>query len=227
MKKIDFNHWFIKDNKLEVSLLNLFASIEITKNDQNVFYKLRVSDQDMETAMFNFYTLEDAVSFIEDKIRRCRSTEEVINMYQDMHINKDFHGLDEVIGNTANHKIVLLPEDIDRAIIDYFGENKNYRVSVKEELTINGNEPKIKFYLIEHIEYDGIKKDIKTLLTEGDLKNAFKNYLRDLNYNLESFKYIGGIHRVGYYFDEDTPYFEGVELLVKEKDKVLQKKNNN
>ena len=197
MKKIDFNHWFIKDNKLEVSLLNLFASIEITKNDQNVFYKLRVSDQD------------------------------IINMYQDMHINKDFHGLDEVIGNTANHKIVLLPEDIDRAIIDYFGENKNYRVSVKEELTINGNEPKIKFYLIEHIEYDGIKKDIKTLLTEGDLKNAFKNYLRDLNYNLESFKYIGGIHRVGYYFDEDTPYFEGVELLVKEKDKVLQKKNNN
>ena len=221
MKKIGLNHWFIKDNKLEVSLLNLFVSIEITKNNQNVFYRLRVTDQDMETVMFNFYSLEEVVSFVEDRIRKCHNTEEVIDIYQDMHENKGFHKFEEAIN--SNNKIILFPEDVDGAIIDYFGRDKNYRVSVKEELTIAGNEPNIKFYLIEHLQYDGIKKDITILLTEGDLKKVFKDYLSDLNYELASFKYIGGIHKTGYFVDEDTPYFEGIELLVKEKDKVLKK----
>ena len=36
-----------------------------------------------------------------------------------------------------------------------------------------------------------------------------------------SFKYIGGIRRVGYFLDEDAPYYSGIQLIVREKSKKL------
>ena len=55
------------------------------------------------------------------------------------------------------------------------------------------------------------------MLTEDDLRRVLSHYADSFNYDLEDYKYIGGIHRVGYYFSEDTPHYDGIKLFVKEK----------
>ena len=96
---------------------------------------------------------------------------------------------------------------------------------LNQELSIERDQPKIDFYLIEHLRYGDVEEIAKTKLTNGDLYKAFKYYFEDLDYDVKGFKYIGGIHRVGYYFDEDTPHYDGVrlEVIEKEKEKVLNR----
>ena len=118
--------------------------------------------------------------------------------------------------NNNTSAINLTPEEVDQAIVDYFEEIKDYRVSVKEELSLHQDKLDLKFYLIEHLDHDKIEKK---LLTEEDLKNALNNYISFYNYELLDFKYIGGIHRTGYYFDKDTPHYDGIKLIVKTKNK--------
>ena len=50
--------------------------------------------------------------------------------------------------------------------------------------------------------------------------------------DLEEFKYLGGVRREGYYQGEETPYFDGIEMQTKEKEKgqkltLTEKKDNN
>lgn len=111
MKKLELNHWFIKDDKLEISLLNLFASIEIAENNQNFFFRLLVIDQNRKTAIFNFFTLEEAVSFVEDKIKKCRNNEEVIYLYQNIYEDKKFFKFEESINDEKESKILYKKEN--------------------------------------------------------------------------------------------------------------------
>ena len=65
----------------------------------------------------------------------------------------------------------------------------------------------------------------RILLTKEDIKEALDYYVNNNNHDLIDFKYVGGVHRVGYCFDEDTPYYNGIVLTIKErkKDKTLCK----
>ena len=113
-------------------------------------------------------------------------------------------------------------QKVNNIIVNYFGNGKNYLVSTEYDLGIIGHEPKIYYYLIEHLDYDGKKRDNRIYLTEHDLKTAFNDYLSSSNYELVDFKYIGGIHHTGYYINNDMPYYEGIKLNVKEREKPYQ-----
>ena len=114
-------------------------------------------------------------------------------------------------------KIFLKEEKIYDAIIDYCSIGNKNELSVEKSLYIYDDEIVLDFYLLETIEKDKIRWTSKYALTKLDLKDAFNYYLEKRGYELDNFKYVGGIRRVGYYIDDDTPMFEGIELAVKEK----------
>lgn len=64
---------------------------------------------------------------------------------------------------------------------------------------------------------------IRRLLTEDYIKEVLTAYVDTPKETLNSFQYVGGIHHVGLYVDEDTPFFEGVMIYLKQKEKPFQK----
>ena len=89
-----------------------------------------------------------------------------------------------------NIVIDLNPNEVNIALLTYF---KKTNVNIKYELTLNNDNLNIIFYLD-----DGINKEI---ISYQDLENALKNYIYRNDYEFKEFKYIGGIHKTGYYFD--------------------------
>ena len=225
MNRIGLNHWYLEGNELSISLLNFYVEINILKNNQFIYFQTKVKDNEEKELTYNFYAIEDAISFTEKVVANCQNTKEVLVRYGEMFENDKFKSPDLKKKKEEESKIILTPDEVDQAIIGYFSEGKEYKVSIQEELLLNQDQLDLKFYLIEYLDYDGIKKDVKTMLTNGDLKKALNHYINFYNYELVDFKYIGGIHRVGYYFDEDTPHYDGIELKVvpKVKEKMLSK----
>lgn len=214
MTRINLNHWFVKDNNLSISLMRFHVEIKTKKSQNNIYYSLKVINSNREEQTLDFYTLEEAIAFTETIINKSENINEIINEYQKQNEEKEEYA-----------KITLTKEEIDEAIISHFGSEKDFRVSCKEEVTLENGIPKVYFYLTEH---DGRTVETPVLLTNGDLRNVFENYISFYGYELIDFKYIGGIHHVGYYFHEDTPHFDGIELSVKKKEKEnkLTYKNN-
>ena len=216
MSRIELNHWYVRNNELSISLISFYTRIEILENNQTIYYRLYVKGNDNKELTFNFYTIEDAISFTEQIIAKSHDINEVLEKYIIKFENEKLNNSYSNQSNNNTSAINLTPEEVDQAIVDYFEEIKDYRVSVKEELSLHQDKLDLKFYLIEHLDHDKIEKK---LLTEEDLKNALNNYISFYNYKLLDFKYIGGIHRTGYYFDKDTPHYDGIKLIVKTKNK--------
>lgn len=218
MKNINLSNWSVSVNIATVSLPSLHSKVSILKNTEFIYFQLTVTDSNMEILTFNFNTLEDVIMFTEDVVYKCSSKEEVLDKYQQMYKEGLFR-LPGGIKTPKRNTITLTPDEVDQAIIEYFGSGKSYRISVKEKVYLDFHgQQQISFYLTEHLDYDGIKKDIGYMLTEDCIKNALSAYVEFYGYELVDFKYVGGIHKVGYYFDEDTPYYEGIMLNVKQKD---------
>ena len=213
MDIIKSSNWFVIENSLTISLKKYFVYIDIKTNGCDISFQLKVIDNNNEQVIFSFETLEEAIVFTEDTISKCDNLYEIIEKYKEYYNRNKNNNIEE-----KSNKIILTPNEVDQALFEHFSEGKDYQISIKEDLTIENNNPKISFYLIEHIDKD---KEVSTLLTNEDLKNALNDYISFYNYKLIDFKYIGGIHKVGYYFDNDTPYYEGIELKVKKLDKRL------
>ncbi len=212
MAKINKTHWFINNNELSISLLRFHVEINFIDNDNTV--KIKIKDNNEEYISLTVNSLEEAISFTENVIIKCKNKEEIIDNYKNTFENND-------VKKINNNKIVLTPDEVDTALIEHFGANKNYRMSIREKLTMKDNQLDIVFYLTEHLNNDGKAYHHEIRLKEEDVKEALNNYINYYNYELEDYKYIGGIHRVGYYFDEDTPHYDGIQLKVKEKSKKL------
>ncbi len=193
MERINLNHWSVRENNLLISLMRFCVNIEI--NNKNI--KLTVINGDRQELLFNFNNLEEAIVFTENIINNSKTLEEISDKYNEL------YKIDE---KESDNKIILTPDEVEEAIISYFREGKDYRISLKEKLSIEKGKPKISYYLIEHLDYNGMKETYNTLLTDGDIRNALDFYISFYNYELIDFKYIGGVHRVGYYYDEEKDH---------------------
>jgi hypothetical protein len=231
MGLIKGNNWYYKGNELSRSLRRFYNKIELKQNGRVNYFELQVINGELDTLVFNFYNLGDAISFVENVIDKCQTFEEIISKYQELCANNQLENPQlEINQELKDTKMTLTEEQVAEAIARCFGEGKNYNVSVSKELgtDFNGN-PTIRYYLIEHLDYEEIKRDNRILLTNADIKRAIEYYLNDLNYDVIGFKYIGGVHRIGYFFDEETPYYEGVEVELREKEKpyrLIKKRDN-
>ena len=131
----------------------------------------------------------------------------------------------------------VIQTDIDRnsflhLLSDYFSKKNDKKIDVKMDLTLE-------YKKIDNIDnyYDSIiksdffyveeSKHERTYLNKNDLEEALSYYVNQKDCLFDSFKYVGGIRHVGYYVDEDTPYFEGIRVFLKEKNdikKMIKKK---
>ena len=212
MGKLNLNNWYVKDNTLSIELKDFIVNVNVINEENKIL--VRVKDKLNNIVELDFDTLGEAIFYTENIINASKSKEEIELEYKKRFNKKEDKSI----------KIDLTPNEVDQAILEYFDTLNDYNVTVEEELSIIDNHPDIKFYIKEYIDYEDIKKDIKTLVSEEELKKALNEYISIYNYELLNFKYIGGIHRVGYFFDEDKPYYDGIQLNVKKKTKILTKK---
>ena len=131
----------------------------------------------------------------------------------------------------------VIQTDIDRnsflhLLSDYFSKKNDKKTDVKMDLTLEYKKIdnidkyydsiiKIDFFYIEESNHKRI------YLNKNDLEEALSYYVNQKDCLFDSFKYVGGIRHVGYYVDEDTPYFEGIRVFLKEKNdikKMIKKK---
>ena len=96
MKSLELNRWYAGEDEICISLLRYYVDITICKNDEFIFYRLRVIDEDRKELIFNFYSLEDAVRFTEDTINKCITSEEIINSYDKQFKNNKFKSIKKV-----------------------------------------------------------------------------------------------------------------------------------
>ena len=175
----------------------------------------------METVTFCFYALEDVVSFTEDIMENCKTIKEVVDKYQMMFYTNQFR-LPGGIKPPKKNTIPLMPDEVDQAIIEHFGEGKNYRVSVKEELYVDyQGKLRVGFLLTEHLDYNDTKKNISYMLTETDVRNALDDYISQYGYELQDYKIKTGISE-----RNQKPTYEGIDLIVNQKKKSPQKKKS-
>ena len=218
MKRIEQDHWYIHDNKMTISLSHNCVNIDIKTDGEFVVYTLEVVDEKQEKIHFDFYSLEKAITFAEEVVSICWTNKEVKERYEKLcekkalaakptNRNKIVHA-----GNT----ISLDEDEVMDAIGEFFGEGRENGIEVIKELSLEDNQPKVTFYLVE----DYLQEYTKTKLSEGDLSRAFSHYLIGSRYDLDSFKYIGGVREIGYGTEPYQPYFEGIELKVKPKEKT-------
>ena len=213
--------WFIKRNRVSASLMHFAVSIDFCHNGENLYFPLKVYSDGKELLTFNFYTFEDAVGFTNNVINKKETVEEILETYQEMFSENIFDNPNEerVKGNS----ITLTPDEVDQAIVEYFGSGKEYPVSCKEELIMGKNGVDVVFYLVEHTRINGVRRDEATRLTKGDLMNALGAYIDFYGYELLDFS-LNEIHRAGYFTDDGVPYYKGIDLKVRKKEKSLRLK---
>ena len=221
MEEFGKTRWFIKGNEISASLMHWYVSIDLSMNSNNCCIPLEIYSDGQKLLKLSFKTFEEAVGFTNNVVDKAWELQEIKDSYQEL------YGIVVEDEEEKTSEKDLTPTEVDQAILRYFGEGKNYRISLIENIVnVNGNLD-MEFYLIEHIDDNGNKETNHIRLTRGDLKNALNAYVELDGFELVDFAYIGGIHHVGYFIDEDTPHYDGIHLdIKKKKNKGLELKRN-
>ena len=120
-----------------------------------------------------------------------------------------------------NYKDITTKELLN-ILSDYYSPIYRRNIVMNKNILISNNDDlKLQIYFEHYTPYG--KMQI-IYLSELDIKTCLSKYANMLGYSLDSYKYLGGIRHVGYFTDEDTPYFEGIRLYLKEKNKVKVRK---
>ncbi len=222
MKYIHLDHWVVRDNSFSISLMNLHASIKILNQDGTFLFPIVVVDREMNTSVVNFYSLEEAITFVEDVIRTCRSRKAVLEKYHEM-LDSGLIGLPDR-ETSCTSSIPLTVCQVDSAIVQYFS-NIDGELSVKRELYVDNNgKPQVRFFIIKY--FDSINKEIQTEVTSDDVREALKIYVQNFyNYELKDLSINGGVIKMN--DDEDQVYYDGVNAIVINNKKNKQKTRKN
>ena len=127
-------------------------------------------------------------------------------------------------------KMYLSEGEVNKALINYFSQFIDGKLEISKYIFMGADRLHIGFSLLVRDENKNLIEKIR--ITEDKLREALIFYLNDTNKDLEEFKYLGGVRREGYYQGEETPYFDGIEMQTKEKEKgqkltLTEKKDNN
>ena len=79
--RIEKNHWFIDEHGMSISLMRFYVDIRISRNDNFIFYHLDVYSKGKIDLTFNFYSLEDAVTFTEQEIDKSIDKKDILKRY--------------------------------------------------------------------------------------------------------------------------------------------------
>ena len=79
--KLKLNHWFVKENSLVISLMNFYIEINMVNNGLSCL--LYIKDNDGNDMDLEFNSIEEAVSFTEEKIykEKAMNNSDVVTLY--------------------------------------------------------------------------------------------------------------------------------------------------
>lgn len=88
MRRVILNHWLVDKNELQISLMNFYVTIKPYVDNDVLYYRLHVVDNNNDNKTYYFSKIEDAISFTEDDINNCYSFDDVKESYQVRYNNK-------------------------------------------------------------------------------------------------------------------------------------------
>ena len=88
MERISLNHWFIKENTLNISLMRFYVKIEMVDVGNEKVCALKVYDENREELLFRFNNLEEAIFFTENSISMAQNFYEIIDEYNEAYKSK-------------------------------------------------------------------------------------------------------------------------------------------
>ena len=215
MSRINKSHWFINENDLTISLMRFHVKIQLKQAKERIIVQLIITDQEQKNLSFHFNTLEEAITFTERIIDKSANNQEIIDKYMEFQEKKEKNFLSSQ-GEKKEFTIKLSPLEVEEAIVNYFGSGKNYKISIQEDVQLSNNKWQIYFYLTEHLNYDGMNKEHKYMLTKSDIKTALEAYVNNYHYDFIDYEYEGKINN-------NIPSYEGVKIRVKKKEKIYVK----
>ena len=86
MNKVELNKYYIYGSKIKISLENYHVEVEQI-NLQRIYYEMTIKDTKGEITKLNFNSLEEAINFIENKVKNSSNLSEIINTYENTYIN--------------------------------------------------------------------------------------------------------------------------------------------
>ena len=208
---VSLNDLNVDNNKFFFNINDTFIEFRITAIENDLCITLRIDSSDEE---LTFYSMEDVLMFVQKIIKEKKeSKDSIISYYNELN---DQGELKQKVTVTKTNGAFLTKDNIYNAISGYFGQGKNYKVSATSEVYDGTEGKEIFFYLVEHLDYDGIKKDVKTGLTNQDLKNAINYYLSETNFVFVDLK---DGRKLAYRHLDNNVTYEGLNIIVAEKEK--------
>lgn len=113
--------------------------------------------------------------------------------------------------------IDFTPDEVLRILRNYFNGIEKNKFSILEDLSFHNYKFNFKYYLIEHLNENGIQKDNTIELTNEDIENALKEFLNIYNYELVDYCF----NILGSNYIEDIPSYNGIKVVVKPRTKKL------
>ena len=214
MNKISLNDLNVDNNKFFFNINDTFIEFRITAIENDLCITLRIDSSDEE---LTFYSMEDVLMFVQKIIKEKKESKgSIISYYNELNNQGE---LKQKVTVTKTNGAFLTKDNIYSAISGYFGQGKNYKVSATSEVYDGTEGKEIFFYLVEHLDYDGIKKDVKTGLTNQDLKNAINYYLSETNFVFVDLK---DRRKLAYRHLDNNVTYEGLNIIVAEKEKDIR-----
>ncbi len=185
--RMNLNHWFTSSNKLTVSLWKFYGSIEIVYDGEMVYFPVSIYDDGKEVLRFNFYALNDAISFVEG-INKILTKQEVIEYYQKQFAEKEFKLYEKIKNDElfVDNKLVISLWNFFGSIrIVYDGDLISYPVSIiaadREELKFNFYALDDAVSFVEGIEKKFTKEEVIEYYQNEFVQDKFRIYGRSMN----------------------------------------------
>ncbi len=84
MNSAELNKYFIDGSKIKISLEHYNVEVDQIISPYNYsYYEMTINDKKGEQTKLDFNSLEEAVNFIENKIKNSSNLLEIINIYND------------------------------------------------------------------------------------------------------------------------------------------------
>ena len=95
MNKVESNKYYINGSKIKISLEHYDVEVDriilpynrITIPHKRIYYEMTINDTKGEQTKLNFNSLEEAINFIESKVKNSPNILEIINTYNNTYIN--------------------------------------------------------------------------------------------------------------------------------------------
>ena len=99
MGRIEKNHWFVKEDIFSISLMRFHVSFQQVMKEDIIFWRVTVTNSDMEKLYLNFPNLEDCFFFTENFINNSHDFNEIKEK------RKEYRKIKKEVGKTKVKRI--------------------------------------------------------------------------------------------------------------------------